>query len=852
MRSALIAFLFLVLAGLGAWALLHEDVRAPSLTPAEAENIVATAGQEQDSPAEADYQSAIERVAAGPQTKPSESAGRASEKLLTFQLTVVNGATQQPIPFAEVYEIKKDNELRYQRILQRAKSSNWVTADPELLRLHKTDEDGILQLSIPIGDQYRGLFALHGTLFQISWYEIEAGKQERLELWPDQTWTVLCLDEVGQPLKDFPVALRMWQHNRTSPWFPFYDSTDSNGLATLAHIQQTARYAKDADVFKVVPKIPLQEDVGLEVDIQAPPPMPITLQLPPMGSLRVVVLDAAGLPLDGEFNLRMVMDPEPISGRSAKELKMAFHEKSQSNFHAPGSAGRGHFPFVGLGLNFVFQVQHLEEDDFYGTGRGPERSGENVTVQVQKPPRTGFAMRLLDEQKRPVINMPWSMSYRIEKGDWGRSRAASGRTDSNGDTFLDMEIDLLDFLVDATKSEFEIICQSQNPARILRTVANFPVHRNASEQGLGNLILIRENTVDLHCTIVDAQDQPIERAAFFVQERVFKDGGENWDHLTTGITDSKGEFHIFTRRPDGTTRFGLSKKGFLGRMEEGLPEDGARLVLERGLHISGKMEIQDWMKDTSVYFMSRPSNTPEGRWTHVGYLDTKTGEFKLEAMRPATVDLALRTGYVPFHVATIHGVTPWEHESDADSRLAPWTPNPVPQLFGFEVLDAANETISGVTIFFPNQTFFEGMRPRTLRPGNKIVLPVSTTTAKVLAPGFRSKTFEAVAGANAVKMKSGLATRLQLQNPPSLQPGARIGCELIPVLPSSLGHRVVLSTWQELNFTCSDPGSYKVKIVMIPKDEEPWLESSITIVEQAVEVLDQETEQVILLELMEQ
>ena len=794
-------------------------------------------------------QAAIERSAAAPTTNLVESTAGDSASLATFQLTVVDGTTQQPIPFAEVYEIREEDELRFQRIVQRAKSSSWVHADAELLRLHKADKDGVLQLAIPAEDNYKSLLASHEGLFGDSGFRLEAGKQERLELWPDQSWTVLCLNEIGQPLEGFPVALRMWLDNRESPWFPNYSTTNTDGMATLPHIQRTAKYAKDADAFKVVPNIPMQEDVGIEVDIRAAPPMPVTLHLPPMGSLNVSVLAAGGKPLASEFNLRMVIDPAPISGRSVKELKEAFRTMGQSTFHTTGTQGLANFPFMGLGLNLVLQVTPLGKDAFYGTGIGPQRSGETATIEVHQPKRLGFAMRLLDEQKLPLTKATWNMSYRIEKDDWGRSRIASGETDHDGNAFLDLDLVILDFLVDATKSEFEISCNTQNPAQIFHTTGSFLTHRDAADQGLGDLILERQKTIDLHGTAVDFQGNPIEKAGFFVQEKVMDENVENWVSLGAVYTNAKGEFRYFQRLPEGGTRYSISAKGYLGQMKNGLPENGAEFILSRGAHISGTITIQDWMKDTSVYVMSRPSNTPEARWTHAGYLDRKTGAFKLEAMRPATVDLALRTGYVPFPVATMKEVTPWEMEGKTDSRLAPWTPNPVPHLFSFEVLDIAGEIVYGVTACFPDQPFFNNEWPRTLRPGNLIVLPVSAALVKVLAPGYRSITFEAVAGPNTVSMQSGLMTRFHLKNPPPLQLGDRIGYEILPESRSALGTRKVVSSWQELDFICSDPGSYTVKIVMIPKGEEPWLESSTTIVEQTVEVLDQETEQVISLEL---
>jgi hypothetical protein len=765
----------------------------------------------------------------------------------SFVLHVVHGKTGAAIPHAPVFEVRDSEEFHLQNLAHRARYSDWKGADPELLIRHQADQHGNLTLRVRENRSTITFFAAIENLYGATYFQMSPGKEHTLKLWPDQTWTALTIDSSGKPLTAIPVAIQKTIVSRGSKWFAIRSISNSNGIARLPHVQSLTRYTKSGDIVKVLPMVPLLEDLGVTVDLASPPPQPIVFELPQMGRLEIELLDEHGEILASDFDLHLAIDSNPISGRSQDELFAACSQPGLVTFRSPGQRGKTSFPYVGLGLNFVVDLYSKQHGSIYGFGRGPAHPGETAVIQVQKPAPSGFQMRLVDEHKQPLPFASWTMSVNMEHDGHGRGTGESGKTNALGITFLEMEPDWLDALQTATEAKAELTVFSHNPAALWKATFPLPTGSAAQSNTLGDVVVLEKDAVEIHGTVLDEQGGPVKGAFFSLQEFIFEDGTQHWSTIDVAVTDDSGAFHYFERKPQGDARYGVSKRGFLMLTADGIPESDARFTLSRGLQIEGKIQLPAWLQGTRMNLFVSNANRKSRHFAR--NFNNKTGSFKIEGLEATPFGLSLLSQTHGIILGNMESVFPWESGAAPDSRLVNWILSPTPQEYFFSVTDLTGAVIANAQAYFLGDSFGTRVRNGKVPAGIPVPLPVSTAQAKFTAAGFRSLTVEVHAGENAIVLQKGFPVKLLLNPPPPLQPGMRIACEVYTGRPSKREWSTVVNSWQDLRFPCSEAREYSVRIATVPKGKEPWAETSTVLVEQTFIVQEQDTEQVILLEL---
>jgi hypothetical protein len=654
-----------------------------------------------------------------------------------------------------------------------------------------------------------------------------------------QSITVLAKDGDGHPVEDLPIGLLQAGEHR---WFPSFDSTNALGVATLAHVGQVAAKASDADSFWVRPMIPLGEFSGIQVDLDPPPSLPLELAVPALGKLELEVLEADGTPLEGTFHAFVSTAGEGFVLDPSSDLRSQMQGSPAMNFRAQGQSSLAKFPYVGLGLTFFVQIDPSYGESIYAFGPGPIAAGETVKIQVRRPRPTGFRVRLVDELGNPISNVPWHVSYSFFFEESNSGSAEIGETDAEGRTFLNLdESDLRDLQI-AEGSEFEWTIQIWKTGQMWLATGSFPENVQVSSNDWGDLTLFEQNTLSLNGKVVDLVGEPISQAVFMMQELGRSEGlQEAWQHVGYSRTNSEGQFHFLAKLPEAPVRYLVYKRGYIRINETGIPKPDPVFVLDQGFHIRGVFQFPPSESKYSLDLMERPSDQAEAPWSYFRYLRPKQNEILLEGLEPEAVDLAIQSRKGAVILANIPGILPWNDESKADLRLAPWRIQPSPNQVELKVLDGSGETVDGLKIQILDDSFEHSSKPFVFRPGEVLLIPSDSTRVKLQAPGFRSLEATVQAGINALRMFPGLSVQLHI---PGLAAQAPAGMQYALRSRSSADSRnfeleKVFTTVEQLFLQFPTPGPHQISIVQFPTGGDPWEASSQPLLEQWIEVRDQ-------------
>ncbi|HVS08364.1 MAG TPA: carboxypeptidase-like regulatory domain-containing protein, partial [Planctomycetota bacterium] len=197
------------------------------------------------------------------------------------------------------------------------------------------------------------------------------GEPVRLELAPDWDLRVSVVDERGRPLANVPVRVRSRPFNTGS-------TSDRARELVFEHVGFELRDATEP--LDVYVDAPLAPPVRATLDPKRPPAGPITLRMPPTGSVQVSVVDPGGEPLLRRpviVWLRITTDEPPVSERRFDGFA-PYHVR-------PTRDGKARFDHVSLGQNLEVFVR-LREGDSQKL-RGPRAPGETVcTTLTFEPP----------------------------------------------------------------------------------------------------------------------------------------------------------------------------------------------------------------------------------------------------------------------------------------------------------------------------------------------------------------------------------------------------------------------------------------------------------------------------------
>ena len=254
-----------------------------------------------------------ERSAAVDATAPTPKAAAT----VTFDILVVDAATQQPVADVEVFWSDATTRERVKQLPKEQAREFWDSAErmaQQLGRRARSDRDG--RLRVVADKQGCQVFARAGDRYgELAIYANNPPPEggHRLLLVRDEQLRVRVLDAAGQPAEHARVGLSFGTEvsPEANPSFDAYASTDAAGVATFVHLQQlrvdhiltSASHATTGCAVGIaipgLPSTPVVVDPG-----QPLPTEPIELHLPPTASLRVRCT-IAGAPMHGLDHVRV-------------------------------------------------------------------------------------------------------------------------------------------------------------------------------------------------------------------------------------------------------------------------------------------------------------------------------------------------------------------------------------------------------------------------------------------------------------------------------------------------------------------------------------------------------------------
>ena len=254
-----------------------------------------------------------ERSAAVDAAAPTPKAAATA----TFDILVVDAATQQPVADAEAFWSDATTRERVKQLPKEQARELWESQErmaQQFGRRARSDRDG--RLRVVADKQGCQVFARAGDRYgELAIYANNPPPEggHRLLLARDEQLRVRVLDAAGQPAERVRVGLSFGTEasSGANPSHDTYAFTDAAGMATLAHLQQLrvshsgpdASHATTGCVVGIaIPGLPAPQVV---VEPSKPlPTEPIELRLPPTGSLRVRCT-VAGAPVHGLDTVRV-------------------------------------------------------------------------------------------------------------------------------------------------------------------------------------------------------------------------------------------------------------------------------------------------------------------------------------------------------------------------------------------------------------------------------------------------------------------------------------------------------------------------------------------------------------------
>ena len=352
------------------------------------EGIHATGGTFHDS-AELDsapspVEEASSREATAVEGTPAVDVGAGPESIRWVELVEVE--TLRPVPGAEVWYLAPESHwspLGFERLKKNAQHA-------------QADERGMVQIPWPEGKD----------VFLLAWSPGRAGsgriaspratdERSRLELYPD--WDVIAevADASGRPAPRVPIGI----HWGTGSEIPVsVEETGADGRARFQHVGLELVLSNLAEIVLSV-NLPLVEMLGRNIGREAPPAEPIRFQLPPLGVVEALVLDARRAPVaDGTaVELGLVRPGE------ARDVS-PFSRRGRTRLSRQTAGGKASFEHVEVGHEVELLVRSatsgVSATEFFPGPRLEGQLVEHTLVLGLDYPVLIF--RAVDETRQPL------------------------------------------------------------------------------------------------------------------------------------------------------------------------------------------------------------------------------------------------------------------------------------------------------------------------------------------------------------------------------------------------------------------------------------------------------------------
>lgn len=646
MRTWLLpTFLVLLLAGLGVFLFSdsseHQSQQnsaqdSPSEEVESAENVLAASKV-----SAAEHGDAIDPVRTTISRPESASeivyATPAEDGIL---ISIVDGNTQEPLPFAEVMVI--DTAVADMRTLEAemALSPDFEKIFEHLGVIYKTDHKGLV--TIPFAIDSHIIAGRTRTHFNFSIDVDENSEKVTLYLNPTQILAVKVVNSKGSPVEGAPVSLRVRNDQSAQDFTTAYSNKD--GIAELKLFQLLILELADDNTYAALLSLS-NEPEETKIDLKDLPEEPPILVLRDVGELEVQIRDAQGDLTQSPFLVNVDLLLPEDSYEQSEELD----SWSNPREHLTGRSKNGiaHFPLVDYNQRLrVVVVSPNGELRAELYGEGPVSNGGpaifTLIPQAENPVILG---RILNTEGAigPNLNLEYLFKMAPSLGSH-TSKSGTLHTDENGRFRLLVE-DV--FKEGATRTlTISLRATRKKPKRSIPIDLSYSLA--PGENDLGDLVLAVPPLI-ASGVVVNQKGEALSNAQIRLEKKQFYGEEEDqfwwnglWEHRTKAGRD--GKFEIRANLEQDFYRLAASRENYI---DSSLPivqgTEDIRLVMRRSITLKGQVLLdEDLDAELLDVIVVTPDPNREGHELRFHSVLHKSGSFTIKGLSPGVASLVVR------------------------------------------------------------------------------------------------------------------------------------------------------------------------------------------------------------------
>lgn len=457
--------------------------------------------------------------------------------------------------------------------------------------------------------------------------------------------------------------------------------SNEHGRALVRHFQllrQASAGQPGGERFAAVPAVP--DSIAVEFVGRPASKDDIVLKLPPLGSVRLLLVDHRGLPILSRATVGLsAVFPSTMAGPSPMTLPR--HLNLQRREKPLGSEWVV-LPFHDLRSQVHVYARYAldRRQAELGPVPGPQRPGEVIDLQLPlRNTQTVLAGRLT------LNNAPLRLGT-VEAAIWQGERDVLPTTvetiaDGRFDIVLRERLDAAECWLELRLDPRPLLpAKAAAPAPLPMRVGarvRVPALRGGQRVELGNIELT-ELPACATGLVIDDQGQPVADADVHVQLEVLEEGGRQRDPWRTlplfrTRSDASGRFTIDGKKPPGRLRVRAdTDKHFADSVPLAREGQDLRIKIDRNGILRGRVLLPDWLADGATSLQLRPFDEAQ-RAQGTRSLDLSRrggGRFTIEPLRPGRFDALVLLRGMPAPLAIVQDVFVQPGET-RDQRFRP-------------------------------------------------------------------------------------------------------------------------------------------------------------------------------------
>jgi hypothetical protein len=665
-------------------------------------------------------------------------------------------------------ELREMGDL-YEAILERLSDKGMTWFSDAEGKVQLTIPEGSFYLVAKSGELYAELYRNHATDGAIYW----------LQLHQDHELRVRVVDERGEPLANFPLALDFERSNFTQRLAQF--TSDASGLAILDHVEARLPSQDAANRLLVRAEAPFREAPELVLDLQNFPEE-LLYQVPPFASVTLVPMRADGESGWSEetFLQRHQAQQDQWTEIFGAEARPDMGMGSVTAFH-----GEADYPFIGLGLELDAGVQ-------FGIGRiptvktfsGPWRAGENLRVVVQEVHANPLLVfRAVNDSGEPFAHADVDLHFRLTGANFNYQMSDRINLDADGRGECPISIGQGENVSGSLVIDLNLPVVSPD----LRAQIQMEQELAPGPHDVGDVVFSQG---PLLCSgqVVNRAGEPVPGVRLRL---MYQTAGGFWQTINRQVypVDEQAQFAIHGDPPSEDLLLVARHPSYPDQeMEVRAGSQGVSLVMEEGLRISGQARFDAGVNPTQLRVVLAPADLPASGLDSYWELPASTlqtdGSFSVLTLEADARQVLLIDGETSAILAGIPDVIPWSASSSGDPRLQSWDLRVRVFRYFFRFRDVNDLPVDGVDLRIhgvlslasdtsAQTTFHRGF--------GELYLPEREISFFAIGNGTRSLMGNCPEpGEYEFTMEKGIPVEVQLNPSPKLQSGQRLELVLQP------------------------------------------------------------------------